>query len=75
MSAGRLDLERTGSVGELLINRLRTGVGRAKTMMRRWGYLDDAQSMDCEEEEEEETLFVNGMYNYIVWVQSSTIKE
>ena len=30
------------------INRLRTGVGRAKTMMRRWGYLDDAQSVDCD---------------------------
>ena len=28
--------------------RLRTGVGRAKTMMRRWGYLDDAQSVDCD---------------------------
>ena len=27
---------------------LRTGVGRAKTMMRRWGYLDDAQSVDCD---------------------------
>ena len=26
-------------------------------------------------EEEEDTLFVNGMYNYIVWVQSSTIKQ
>ena len=26
---------------------LRTGVGRAKTVMRRWGYLDDAQSVDC----------------------------
>ena len=25
--------------------------------------------------EEEETLFVNGMYNNIVWVQSSTIKQ
>ena len=25
--------------------------------------------------EEEETLFVNGMYNDIVWVQSSTIKQ
>ena len=25
---------------------LRTGVGRAKTTMRRWGYLDDAQSVD-----------------------------
>ena len=24
----------------LLVNRLRTGVGRAKTVMRRWGYLD-----------------------------------
>ena len=30
------------------INRLRTGVGRAKTVMRRWGYLDDAQSVDCD---------------------------
>ena len=29
------------------LNRLRTGVGRAKTVMRRWGYLDDAQSVDC----------------------------
>ena len=27
---------------------LRTGVGRAKTVMRRWGYLDDAQSVDCD---------------------------
>ena len=24
------------------------GVGRAKTVMRRWGYLDDAQSVDCD---------------------------
>ena len=31
-----------------VINRLRTGVGRAKTMMRRWGYLDHAQSVDCD---------------------------
>ena len=30
------------------LNRLRTGVGRAKTVMRRWGYLDDAQSVDCD---------------------------
>ena len=30
------------------INRLRTGVGRAKTVMTRWGYLDDAQSVDCD---------------------------
>ena len=44
----RLDLERTGSVGELLVNRLRTGVGRAKTVTSRWGYLDDAQSVDCD---------------------------
>ena len=29
-------------------NRLRTGVGRAKTVIRRWGYLDDAQSVDCD---------------------------
>ena len=28
------------------INRLRTGVGRSKTVMTRWGYLDDAQSVD-----------------------------
>ena len=44
-----LDLERTGSVGEpLTCDRLRTGTGRAKTVMRRWGYLDDAQSVDCD---------------------------
>ena len=30
------------------LNRLRTGVGRAKTVMRRWGYLDDAQPVDCD---------------------------
>ena len=30
------------------INRLRSWVGRAKTVMRRWGYLDDAQSVDCD---------------------------
>ena len=30
------------------INRLGTGVGRAKTTMRRWDYLDDAQSVDCD---------------------------
>ena len=30
------------------LNRLRTGVGRAKTEMKRWGYLDDAQSLDCD---------------------------
>ena len=30
------------------LNRLRTGMGRAKTVMRRWGYLDDAQSVDCD---------------------------
>ena len=29
-------------------SRLRTGVGRAKTVMRRWGYLDDAQSVACD---------------------------
>ena len=27
---------------------MRTGVGRAKTVMMRWGYLDDAQSVDCD---------------------------
>ena len=30
------------------LNRLRTGVGRAKTVMRKWGYLEDAQSVDCD---------------------------
>ena len=30
------------------LNRLRTGMSRAKTVMRRWGYLDDAQSVDCD---------------------------
>ena len=30
------------------LNRLRTGVGRAKTVMRRCGYLDNAQSVDCD---------------------------
>ena len=30
------------------LNRLRTGVGRAKTVMRRWDYTDDAQSVDCD---------------------------
>ncbi len=30
------------------LNRLRTGVDRAKTVMRKWGYLDDAQSVDCD---------------------------
>ena len=29
------------------LNRLRIGVGRAETGMRRWDYLDDAQSVDC----------------------------
>ena len=35
------------------LNLLRTGVGRAKTVMRRWGYLDDAQSVDydCREQQ------------------------
>ena len=30
------------------INRLRTGMGLAKIVMRRWGYLDDAQSVDSD---------------------------
>ena len=30
------------------LNRLRTGVGRAKTVMRRWDYRHDAQSVDCD---------------------------
>ncbi len=30
------------------LNRLRKGVGRAKTVMRIWGYLDDPQSVDCD---------------------------
>ena len=32
----------------LSLNRMRTGVGRAKTVIRRWGNLDDAQSVDCD---------------------------
>ena len=31
-----------------VLNRLLTGVGRAKPVMMRWGYLDDAQSVDCD---------------------------
>ena len=31
----------------ILLNK-KKGVGRAKTVMRRWGYLDDAQSVDCD---------------------------
>ena len=30
------------------LNRLRAGVGGGKTVLRRWGYLDDAQSVDCD---------------------------
>ena len=30
------------------LNRLSTGVGRAKTVMRRWGYLDYAHLLDCD---------------------------
>ena len=30
------------------LNRLRTVMGRAKTVTRRWGYLDNAQSVDCD---------------------------
>ena len=30
------------------LNRRRTGVGRAKRVMMRWGYLDDAQSVYCD---------------------------
>ena len=29
------------------LNRLRTGVGRVKSTMRRWGYIDDTQSLNC----------------------------
>ena len=29
------------------LNRLRTGVGRVKSTMRRWGYIDDNQSLNC----------------------------
>ena len=43
-----MDLERTGSVGEPLTDCAQNHVGRAKTGMRRWGYLDDAQSVDCD---------------------------
>ena len=30
------------------LKRLRTGVGRAKTVMRSWCYLDDVQSVNCD---------------------------
>ena len=30
------------------LNRLRTGIGRAKTTMRRWGYIDNTQSVNCD---------------------------
>ena len=42
------DLESTGCLCWRALNRLHTGVGRAKTVMMRWGYLDDAQSVDCD---------------------------
>ena len=29
------------------LNRLRTGIGRAKTTMRKWGYIDNTQSVNC----------------------------
>ena len=30
------------------LNRLRTGIGLAKTTMRRWGYIDNTQSVNCD---------------------------
>ena len=30
------------------LNRLRTGIGRAKITMRRWGYIDNTQSVNCD---------------------------
>ena len=30
------------------LNRLRTGIGRAKTTMRRWAYIDNTQSVNCD---------------------------
>ena len=30
------------------LNRLHTGIGRAKTTMRRWGYTDTTQSVKCD---------------------------
>ena len=29
------------------LNHLRTGIGRAKTTMRRWGYIDNTQYVNC----------------------------
>ena len=42
------DVPASIKMGLRALNRLRTVVGRAKTVMRRWGYLDDAQSVDCD---------------------------
>ena len=39
--------ERTGSVGEPLTDCVQEWAVQ-KTVMRRWGYLDDAQSVDCD---------------------------
>ena len=30
------------------LNRLRTRIGRANTTMRRWGYIDNTQSVNCD---------------------------
>ena len=35
-------------LASLEVNRLRARLVRSKTVMRRWGYLDDAQSVDCD---------------------------
>ena len=43
----RLDLERTGSVGELLTDCAQGWAVRKQVTMR-WGYLNDAQSVDCD---------------------------
>ena len=43
----KMGLERTGSVGEPLTDCAQEWAVQ-KTVMRRWGYLEDAQSVDCD---------------------------
>ena len=56
------------------LNRLRTGVGRAKTVMRRCGYLDDAQAVDwgATDDGPPPLLYVGPM-TYILCIHSTLI--
>ena len=57
------------------LNRLRTGVGRAKTVMRRWGYLDDAQSVDCDCEEPQTIAHLSSIHVLDVSLQIRKVKR